>query len=121
MLRVTPFSRHFQTGLETEMGSMKEKLYAYCKDMGGSAECRCQVWEGILPYMAILNYARENNVDLIVMGSHTSTSREKWFVGSTVHEVSARADCPVAVVTHPQDVMRIDQDQVHESRERGAR
>lgn len=111
MLRVTPFSRYFQTTLEGEMSSIKEKLHAYRKDMGGSAECHCQVWEGTLPYIAILNYARENNVDLIIMGSHTSTSREKWCVGSTVHEIGARADCPVAIVTHPQDVLRMAESQ----------
>jgi nucleotide-binding universal stress UspA family protein len=118
MLRVTPFARYFETRLEEERGHSREELEAYCRKMDGSAECRCQVWEGTLAYMAILNYARENKVDLIVMGSHTSTNRGKWCVGSTVQEVSAGADCPVAVVTHPQDVLRIDESQSHESQER---
>ena len=108
MFRVTPFSLYLQTNLEKEMSSVKEGLHAYCKDVSGSTECHCHVWEGTLPYISILNFARENSVDLIVMGSHTRRSREKWYVGSTVHEASARADCPVAVVTHPLDVLRMD-------------
>jgi nucleotide-binding universal stress UspA family protein len=94
-------------------------MEAYRKDMGEIAKCHCQVWEGTVPYLGIMNYALEKDVDLIVMGSHSSASRGKWCIGSTVHEVSARADCPVAVVTHPQDVMKIDQNQTEESYERG--
>jgi len=108
MFRVTPFTQYYQTKLEEEMSNVKEKLHAYCKDIAGNTECHCQVWEGTLPYLEILKYAREKSVDLIVMGSHTRTSREKWYVGSTVHEASARANCPVAVVTHPQAVLKMD-------------
>jgi nucleotide-binding universal stress UspA family protein len=121
MFRVTPFTEYFQTKLEEEMSYVKEKLRAYCKDVAGSTECHCQIWQGTLPYLEILKYARVESVDLIVMGSHTRTSREKWYVGSAVHEASTRANCPVAVVTHPQAVLKMDQKQVHENHERGIR
>lgn len=118
MIRVTPFAEFFQDKLEDDMSSAKERLLAYWKGVEGETECPCHVWQGSLPYAAILEYAWEKGVDLIVMGSHTRKSREKWYVGSTVHEVSARADSPVAVVTHPQDVWKIAESHVQEGHER---
>lgn len=118
VFRVTPFARYFQTGLEEEKSRVNERLHACCKDMGEGRECRCDLREGTLPSAAILDCASENQADLIVMGSHTRTSREKWYVGSTVQEVSTRASCPIAVVTHPQAVWKMDESQLHEVSER---
>ncbi len=108
MFSVTPFLRHPQPMLEMEMNRSREKLQRTCKDMDERLSCHHQVWEGTLPYMEILKYAREKDVDLLVMGSHTRTSPEKWYVGGTVHDVSTRANCPVVVVTHPKSVLMAD-------------
>jgi nucleotide-binding universal stress UspA family protein len=118
VFRVTPFARYFQTKFEEEKSRVNERLRAYCKDIGGGVECRCDLREATLPHAAILNYASENRVDLIVMGSHTRRSPEKRYVGSTVQEVSTRADCPTAVVTHPQAVRKTVGNQLHEDSER---
>jgi nucleotide-binding universal stress UspA family protein len=118
VFRVTPFARYFQAGIDRQKSRVSERLHAYCKDIAEVRECRCELREGTLPYTAILDCAAENSVDLIVMGSHTRTGPEKWFVGSTVHEVSTRADCPIAVVTHPQAVWKMDGSQLHEVSER---
>jgi len=121
MFRVTPFARYFQTKLEQEMTNVKKRLHAYGEKVTTSTECHCQLWEGTSPYLAIVDHAHQDGVDLIVMGSHTRTTSGEWFVGSTVHEVSARADCPVAVVTHPQAVWKMDYSQAHENHERRTR
>ena len=44
---------------------------------------------------------QKNNVDLIIMGSHTKEKPGKWYPGSAVERVGYRADCPVMVVTDP--------------------
>jgi nucleotide-binding universal stress UspA family protein len=108
VFRVTPFARYFQTKLEQEMTNVKQRLHTYCKNLPTNTECDSKLWEGTSPYLAILDHAHQDGVDLIVMGSHTRTTSGKWFLGSTVHEVSARADCPVTVVTHPQAVWKMD-------------
>lgn len=49
----------------------------------------------------IVNYAEENNVDLIVMGTHGAHGWEEFFIGSNAHKVVTRSKCPVLTVqTH---------------------
>ena len=40
------------------------------------------------------------------MGSHVKETGDKWYIGSAVEEVSAKCSCPVAVVTHPDAVLK---------------
>lgn len=45
----------------------------------------------------IAEYARQNNVDLIVVGSHHPTAQD-YFLGSTASRVSRRAPCSVYIL-----------------------
>ena len=47
---------------------------------------------------AILEYAAENDVDLIVMGTHGRRGIRKWMMGSVAQEVVRYAVCPVFTV-----------------------
>jgi nucleotide-binding universal stress UspA family protein len=58
--------------------------------------------------LEILQYARDNNVDLIAMGSHTKDKADRWYVGSAVEQVSARSICPVVVVTKPSALSKME-------------
>ena len=58
--------------------------------------------------MEIEKYAEQNDVDLIVMGSHTKEKSGKWYVGSAVERVSLRSICPVIVVTDPKALLSMD-------------
>lgn len=49
------------------------------------------------PYAEILNYAEENDVDLISMGSHGSDFGRRSIFGSNVERVSRQADCAVLI------------------------
>jgi nucleotide-binding universal stress UspA family protein len=118
VIRVTPFAQYFQAGIEEEKSRVNERLRNYGKDLAEGTECRSDLREGKLPYTVILDCASENGVDLIVMGSHTRADPEKWHVGSTVHEVSTRSNCPIAVVTHPQALWKMDESQLHVDSER---
>lgn len=50
------------------------------------------------PGQAILNYARDHKIDLIVLGTHGRTGLAHWFMGSVAEFVSRRAECPVLTV-----------------------
>ena len=100
------FLFHVLTTPERETIASQEKLRGFCKVPEG-IEHEYSIWEGTLPYLEILKYAREKDVDLIVMGSRTREGGERGYVGSAVEQVSTECFCPVAVVTHPDAVLKI--------------
>jgi nucleotide-binding universal stress UspA family protein len=58
------------------------------------------------PHREILRKARDEDVDLIVMGAHTrpedvGASRYRAVVGSTMQKVAKAARCPVAIIARP--------------------
>lgn len=54
------------------------------------------------PAFAIVSYARENAVDLIVMGTHGRGAMAHLLVGSVAERVVRTAPCPVLTVRHPE-------------------
>ena len=50
------------------------------------------------PAREILDFARENNVDMIVMGSHGAGKVEMLMLGSVSHKVCHLADCTCVTV-----------------------
>jgi len=47
---------------------------------------------------AIIEYARKNNIDLIVIGTISMSAIEKIFLGSVANDVIHHAHCPVFAV-----------------------
>ncbi len=103
-----PHGYYTQMELEKTMAEKKKQLETLCQEAGQGLGCKTVVWEGTLPYVEILKYARENGIDLIVMGSHTKEKDKKWYIGSAVEQVSLRAASPVVVVTHPEAVVKFE-------------
>jgi universal stress protein A len=54
------------------------------------------------PAHAIIKLARDENADLIVMGSHGRAGFGRVLLGSIAELIVRRATCPVLVVKHPQ-------------------
>lgn len=50
------------------------------------------------PYMEILRFAYQNDVDLIVMGSHGHTGVKHMLIGSQTEKVVRRAHCMVLTI-----------------------
>ena len=50
---------------------------------------------------AIVDYAKESGVDLIVMGTHGRGAVAHFFMGSVAERVVRTAPCPVLTVRHP--------------------
>jgi nucleotide-binding universal stress UspA family protein len=60
-----------------------------------------EVAEGT-PFEEIVRFARERDIDLIVMGTHGHTGLAHLFMGSVAEKVVRRAPCPVLTVRHPE-------------------
>ncbi len=88
-----------QIEVEQKIAEAQAKMQEiYVPEMGGYDNFEIAVWEGI-PYMEILKYARENDINLIAMAHHTgSIFQRKEILGSTIEEVVLRSACPVASV-----------------------
>jgi nucleotide-binding universal stress UspA family protein len=50
----------------------------------------------------IIAFAREHDIDLIVMGTHGHTGLAHVFLGSIAEKVVRRGPCPVLTVRHPE-------------------
>ena len=55
------------------------------------------VREGV-PYSTILDYADDNDVDLVVMGTHGRTGLDRYLLGSVTERVVRKSDVPVLTV-----------------------
>ena len=54
------------------------------------------------PAEAIVDYANAQDVDLIVMGTHSRSGLDRLLVGSVAEQVIRTAPCPVLTVRHPE-------------------
>ncbi|KPK66274.1 MAG: hypothetical protein AMK73_00495 [Planctomycetes bacterium SM23_32] len=52
-------------------------------------------------FLEIINYARETDADLIVVGTHGRTGLRHMIIGSVAEKVVRKAPCPVLSVKHP--------------------
>lgn len=53
------------------------------------------------PFVEIIRYAREQEIDLIVMGTHGRGPVAHMLLGSVADNVIRKAPCPVLTVRHP--------------------
>lgn len=53
------------------------------------------------PFLEILRYAKDNNIDLIVMGTHGRAGLAHVMLGSVAERVVRKSTCPVMTVRHP--------------------
>lgn len=54
--------------------------------------------KGGRPSKTIVDFAHEKEVDLIVLGSHGTHSKDGMILGSVAHRVASSAKCPVLIV-----------------------
>jgi len=53
------------------------------------------------PAAGIIDYAQEQNADMIVLGSHSNTAIARLLMGSTAETVMRKAPCPVVILKTP--------------------
>ena len=73
-----------------------EHAKMHAKDQGATA-VRGFV-KGGRPSKTIAEFAKEHGVDLIIVGTHGTHSKDGMILGSVAHRVTSAATCPVMVV-----------------------
>jgi nucleotide-binding universal stress UspA family protein len=85
---------------ETDLGAR------YGDRLGDCSQVAYVVRVGV-PFVEIVRYARENEVDLIVMGASGSSELDKQTFGSTVENVARRAHCHVLAIRNPEIAFKL--------------
>ena len=62
----------------------------------------CQEFIVGTPTDSLLSYAKDNDIDLIVMGTHGRTGLMRLLMGSIAEAVVRRAPCPVVTIRQPE-------------------
>jgi nucleotide-binding universal stress UspA family protein len=89
-------AREAEEKIEAEARKYVEKAAADLRKDGIHAEAKLVV-DGE-PAAKILETAREENVDLIIMSTHGRTAFFHWVFGSVAHKVLANSPIPILVI-----------------------
>jgi nucleotide-binding universal stress UspA family protein len=54
-----------------------------------------------VPYVEIVEETEQENIDIVIVGSHGKTSAKKFFYGGTTSKVARRAKCSVMITRKP--------------------
>ena len=54
------------------------------------------------PFEEIIRYAKDQEIDLIVLGIHGRSTLASMLLGSVAEKVVGKAPCPVMTVRHPE-------------------
>jgi len=80
-----------------EIEVVKKAMEQFVKDFGEGVNVKTLIKSGI-PVVEIVESAKEENVDLIVMGTHGQTGTRHALIGSVAERVVRNAHCPVFTV-----------------------
>jgi nucleotide-binding universal stress UspA family protein len=88
------FIQHLEAEVAHRMQACLERVTA------GGLEGEMAVVHGV-PFQEILDTAKKQQVDLIIMGTHGRTGLQHVLMGSVAEKVVRLAPCPVLVVRQP--------------------
>ena len=71
------------------------------ENLSGIDRVTSRVLTGI-PFIEIIRYAREQSIDLIVIGTHGQSALAAMLLGTVAEKVVRKAPCPVLTVRHPE-------------------
>ena len=69
-------------------------------EIPADVKCKCTIKTG-KPYLEIIDTAKEEDIDLIIIASHGHTGVEHILFGSTAEKVVRKAPCPVLSFRDP--------------------
>jgi nucleotide-binding universal stress UspA family protein len=85
---------------DIEEGAKKELDRFGVKELNGLKSLDRSVVMGV-PHEEIINFAKKNKIDIIVMGTHGRKGIDRILFGSTAAQVVRFAPCPVLTVRLP--------------------
>jgi len=86
---------------DMEKSALKEMERGCIEAVGGYSKVEHSVARG-MPKEEILKFAADNEVDLIVIGTHGRSGIDRILFGSTAERVVRKAPCPVLSVRLPE-------------------
>jgi nucleotide-binding universal stress UspA family protein len=92
--------------LYTLIDEMETKVHAGMEKLLSAAEreqfcARLSIRRGS-PFVEIIRYARTENIDMIVLGTHGRGPIAHMLMGSVAERVVRKSPCPVLTVRHPE-------------------
>jgi len=86
--------------LEQLMTVAKEEMAKFVAEHLAGRSAKTCVMHG-RAFLEIIRYARDNQIDLIVMGTHGRSALRQVLVGSVANKVIHKSPCPVLSVRDP--------------------
>jgi nucleotide-binding universal stress UspA family protein len=81
--------------------SARRRLNSLIESAGNGPRTIAAVLPSSVPPVAIIDYARDHDIDLIVMGTHGRGSLAHLVMGSVAERVVREAACPVLTMKQP--------------------
>jgi len=94
------FLPHLQTEFENDARARIETLVT--DEDRTQLHAKPVIITSVSPAETIVNYAKEHQIDLVVMGTHGRTAMAHLLMGSVAERVVRTAPCPVLTVRHPE-------------------
>jgi len=95
-----PVSPQFYVGLEESARKQLDSLLS--SDERTKYQAKLALVSGLSEFVEIVRYARDNNIDLLVLGTHGRGAIAHMLMGSVAEKVVRKAPCPVLTVRHPE-------------------
>lgn len=96
-----------EAGSEMVVEALEEEGEAAVESVRGAAEAAGVEVEGSVttgtPYRTIIDYIEDNDIDLVVMGTHGRRGLDRLLLGSVTERVVRSADVPVMTVRQPDE------------------
>ena len=89
------YYEHLSKHANEELAALPDKVSSF------SGSVTRDVCTGV-PFVEIIRYAKENAIDLVVMGTHGYSGMKHLIIGSVAENVVRKAHCPVLTV-HPEN------------------
>ncbi|MEA1930079.1 MAG: universal stress protein [Euryarchaeota archaeon] len=94
-------------GREAVLGALKEEGREALEGVTDAAEdAGVAVVSELIsetPHRGIIEYATDNDIDLIVMGTHGRTGLDRYLLGSVTERIVRTSEIPVLTVRAPED------------------